>query len=278
VTVTTPQPHGLVSGQTISVNIISNNLVSAFVLSTNLTGRKSVIVISPTSFTLASNGLANATVTGTLSFSDSKQDLLKVTLNVPTTVFPQGGDAIKLGNLLFKTRNIKRFSGNLYLADLLDKYTGFSNSATFLNQGYLSRIKLNPLTAGNVGVLKYISEFQASFRNQSSCSQLTVNFSSDSTPSATPTFWNSNVGSSGLPISFSGWGQPPWGVFPWGGGTGALKEFNTTSAVILRIYVPKECFVGTYIQPIITHDVAGEGIEIQSMSLFTQLVSIRTSR
>jgi hypothetical protein len=48
--------------------------------------------------------------------------------------------------------------------------------------------------------------------------------------------------------------------------------------VILRTYVPREVFIGTFIQPILDHKVAGEPLELQAISLFAKPVTQRTSR
>jgi len=277
---TTTEPHGLISGDSINVQDASANIVTTFSVASNVTGTKSVIVLSPTTFTFTAAVTAAGSVTGTVTFSDGNQDLLHVTLNVASSLTPQEGDSIILGTNIYKTDNIIRFSPtqNYYLATLQNEYTGLTSSQTFLNSAYTTRIKLTPVTAGNPGLLKYIPEFQTSFRNQGSCSALTVNFSNDAFPGTSPTFWNSKVGSARLPINFGGWGQQPWGDFPWGGGTSIEREYNTSPAVVMRIYVPKETFCGTFIQPIIVHKVAGEPLEIQSMSLFNQLVSPRTTK
>lgn len=280
ITVTTLQPHGLVSGDSVEIQAASANIVTTFGIATNVTGVKSIIVLSPTTFTFTASITAAASLSGDVTFSDGRQDLLNVTLNVATGIIPQEGDAIILGNNIYKTDNIIRYATgqNFYLATLQTEYTGLTSSQTFFNSAYTTRIKLTPVTAGNPGLLKYIPEFQSSFRNQGSCSALTVNFANDSFPGTSPAFWNSKVGSTRTPINFGGWGQQPWGDFPWGGGTSIEREYNTSPAVVMRIYVPKETFCGTFIQPIITHKVAGEPLEIQSMSLFNQLVSPRTSK
>jgi hypothetical protein len=278
VNVTTAQPHGLTSGQSINVNTASSNLISAFGIVTNITGIKNITVLSPNSFLFITSVAANATVTGTIQISDLTQDLLHVSVNMQPNVVPSAGDAIVLGNDIFKTDNVIKYSGTLFLIQLTSPYVGSSLSDTFLYGGFLSRVKLNPVTIGNPGLLKFVPEFQSTFRNQSSCSSLEVNFTTDAFPGTETTFWNTKVGSTKTPIVFGGWGQQPWGAFPWGGGVTIDRDFVTGSSVLMRIYIPKETFCCVYIQPIINHRVACEPLELQSMTFSNQLVSSRTSK
>jgi hypothetical protein len=278
VNVTTAQPHGLTSGQSINVNSASSNLISAFGVVINITGIKNITVLSPNSFLFITSVAASSTVTGTIQISDLTQDLLNVSINMQPNVIPSAGDAIVLGNDIFKTDSVIKYAGTLFLIQLTSPYQGSSISDTFIYGGFLSRIKLNPVTIGNPGLLKFVPEFQSTFRNQSSCSALEVNFTTDAFPGTETTFWNTKVGSTKTPIVFGGFGQQPWGAFPWGGGVTIERDFVTGSSVLMRIYIPKETFCCVYIQPILNHRVACEPLELQSMTFSNQLVSSRTSK
>jgi len=147
-----------------------------------------------------------------------------------------------------------------------------------VHQAYRTLIKFSPLVFGQAGLLKQFSEFQATFRNGQSCTNISLDFSSDSVTSSTKQQWNYKVGTNGTAPSFGGWGELEWGNFPWGGEASIQRIYTTQPSVILRTYVPREVFIGTFIQPILDHKVAGEPIELQAISLFAKPVTQRTSR
>lgn len=277
VSVTTSLPHQLASGDSINVNSLGATVSGAFSAASDVTGFRSLTVTGPTTFTFNATNNATSGVTGPINITDKRQDRTLCTLDV-NGIAPQSGDIVVFGNDLLKIRTVLRYSTQFFLVDFATANPTLSTDSTYLHTAYKSVVKWNPLTLGNTSQLKYFPEFQTSFRTQTSCSAATVSFSNDSTPGSTPVFWNTDVGTDRTPVNFGGWGQLNWGEFPWGGDPSIDKEFVTTSAVILRIYVPKETFVGTYIQPTIEHRVGGEPLEIQSVGLLTRPVTERTTK
>jgi hypothetical protein len=277
VSVTTTQPHQLTSGDAINVNSLGATVSGAFTATSDVTGFRSLTVTGPTTFTFNATNNATSGVTGSINITDSRQDRTLCTLDV-NGITPQSGDIVVFGNSLIKIRTVLRYSAQFFLVDFGTPNPSLSTDSTYLHTAYKSVVKWNPLTLGNTSQLKYFPEFQTNFRTQTSCSAAVVSFSNDSTPGSTPVFWNTDVGTNQTPVNFGGWGQLNWGEFPWGGDPSIDKEFVTTSAVILRIYVPKETFVGTYIQPTIEHRVGGEPLEIQSVGLLTRAVTERTTK
>ena len=64
----------------------------------------------------------------------------------------------------------------------------------------------------------------------------------------------------------TGWGLSPWGLFGWGMIDGIESKYQTQPAPAIRVYVPLLAQRGTYLQPIIDHNNAGEEINLQAMT------------
>lgn len=144
-----------------------------------------------------------------------------------------------------------------------------ANSVT-LYKAIVSEIRNSPFYAGQISNLKQFSEFQLDFRNRGSCSAFDVYFVSDSTLSDI-TSWSSQVSS-------PGWGFESWGFFEWGEEDDINIPLETTSTPPARLYVPLETQRGTYIQSNITHSVAAENINLQSLTFTTRMYKQRTTK
>ena len=278
ISVTTAQAHNLNTGDSITIEQLSSAISAAFALPSDVLGYRSVTVTSPTTFDFQTTTPALGNATGTVQMTDKKQSNLMVSIEVVAAFTPTAGDAIVCENRLYKIEAIVKYSQTVYVASLQTAYKSLSTALAFVHQAYRSLIKFSPLTMGNVGMLKQFSEFQTNFRNYQSCSNISLDFSSDSVVSSTKQQWNYKVGTDGTAPSFGGWGELEWGNFPWGGEASIQRIYTTQPSVLLRTYVPREVFIGTFIQPILDHKVAGEPLEIQSISLFSKPVTQRTSR
>jgi hypothetical protein len=278
VTVTTTQPHGLITGDSVTVEDASTAVLAAFAASTDILGYRSVTVLTSTSFTILATNPATGSASGTIVMTDKKQSNLMVTIDTVAQFAPSAGDAIVSDNRLYKIESVVKYSTIAYIATLQTAYKSTSSELAFVNQAYRTLIKFSPLVFGQAGLLKQFSEFQATFRNSQSCTNISLDFSSDSVTSSTKQAWNYKVGTNGVAPSFGGWGELEWGNFPWGGEASIQRVYTTQPSVILRTYVPREVFIGTFIQPILDHKVAGEPLELQAISLFAKPVTQRTSR
>jgi hypothetical protein len=278
VTVTTTQPHGLITGDSVTVEDASTAVLAAFAASTDILGYRSVTVLTSTSFTMLATNPATGSASGTIVMTDKKQSNLMVTIDTVAQFTPSTGDAIISENRLYKIESVVKYSTQAFIATLQTAYKSTSSELAFVHQAYRTLIKFSPLVFGQAGLLKQFSEFQATFRNGQSCTNISLDFSSDSVTSSTKQQWNYKVGTNGTAPSFGGWGELEWGNFPWGGEASIQRIYTTQPSVILRTYVPREVFIGTFIQPILDHKVAGEPIELQAISLFAKPVTQRTSR
>lgn len=272
VTVNTTNSHGFINAQTIKIDAYTTTTLG------NIKGPVAITYISPTSFSFKITGLASGTETKTITISDNMRNYNYLTLTTPNNIQPQAGDGLVNGADLYPIDEITLFGLNKFIAYTPAKYTGLSTDLVFLGSGIRSILRFTSITLEQPGELKYYSEFAATFKNNSSFTKATINFANDFTYSTVNTEWNLKVGSDKSLISFGGWGQLEWGEFAWGGEYSTNREFLTRPAVVLRTYVPKDVFVGTFIQPIIYHNKAGEAIDLQSISVFSMPVTTRISR
>lgn len=271
--------HGLNSGNPINVNSVTPALAAGFLSQNSVLGYRTVTVTSPTTFTFLATVAAIGGVTGNINISDKKQNLYYVTLQTTSSLIPQVGDGIITGNEMYQIASLKKYSATAYVLQFNNEYGQNSLALAFLHSAYRANIKTTPLSSStSVGMLKYFGEFQLTFRNYTSCTQISLNFSSDSTNATGGQFWDFKVGTDNMPVNFTGWGDIEWGEAPWGGDISIISELFTRPAVILRTYVPQEVFMGTFLQAIMQHRVIGEALELQALSYFSQTVTQRTSR
>jgi hypothetical protein len=278
VTIVTAEPHGLITGDAITIEEISAGIAASFASPSDLLGYRSVTFIDATTFSVLATNPATGSATDQVVVTDKKQSNLMVTIDTVGLFAPGAGDAIVCEGRLYKIESIIKYSTQAYIATLQTAYKATSSSLAFVHLAYRTLVKFSPLVMGQVGLLKQFSEFQCTFRNFQSCSNISLDFSSDSVTSSTKQQWNYKVGTNGTAPSFGGWGELEWGNFPWGGEASIQRIYSTQPAVILRTYVPREVFIGTFIQPILDHKVAGEPLELQAISLFSKPVTQRVSR
>lgn len=278
VTLTFGYAHGLNTGVAVQINSPDNTLAGAFAATSDITGYRTVTVLSSTDVQIIATNTATASVTGTCLVTDRTQSNLLVTVTTPVNLTPQAYDAFITGNAIYKISGVTRISDTVFVAQLDVQYQALSTALVFLHSAFRRQLKFAPITAGDTGQLKYFIEFQASFRTQDSLTFAIINFSSDSAFSTTPNTWSAKVGTSQTFVNYGGWGLLPWGDFPWGGDIAVTREFTTTPSVILRQYIPPEAYMSTFIQPIIQHKVAGESLDLQAITLVMNMATTRTTR
>jgi len=132
----------------------------------------------------------------------------------------------------------------------------------------VSSIKTSPL-GYTEDTLQQFSELSLHFRNQS-CSKIDIGFVSDANEVTNAEWTNSAI--------VGGWGELPWGGFEWGLSETSTIELGTYSAEPVRIFVPIECQVSTWIQTKLEHRQAAESINLQGMGLTVRKISTRVSR
>lgn len=125
-----------------------------------------------------------------------------------------------------------------------------------------SQVRFAPFHAGKVGLMKQFAQLQIHAR-QAGVTRLAVEFATQPFPGSEVTEWLASAvnGSSG-----TGWGLEPWGLFAWGDEDGINNVYTTQSAPVIRIWVPKFAQRSAWIQPILTHEEAGEDMQIQALA------------
>lgn len=264
---TTSQAHGFSTGDAITIDSIDSALAAGFSSTSALTGYRTVTRINATSFSVNASSVAIGTVAGDAHVSDRRRQRRILTLVNQTQ--PQVGDAVVTENRIYQIVAVYVVDSSTFLVTLNTDYKSLSTAEAHLHDAYKSVVRLSPITAGT-GVLKFFMETQVWFRNSSSCSAATMLFSSDAHVATGKEAWRANVGSPPGEIIFGGWGENPWGQFPWGGGANVARDYRSGPAVILRMYVPRKTYMSTWLSPQIEHDVAGEPLEIQSISFLVE--------
>lgn len=131
----------------------------------------------------------------------------------------------------------------------------------------VSNVTFSPM-ASQEDTLSQFQEMSMNFRNQS-CSTLDIGFISDAgeVPVAA---WDSE-------ILAGGWGDLPWGQFEWGLTETTAIDLKTYSAQPVRVFVPVECQISTWLQVKLSHYQAAQQISLQGLGLVTRTISNRIS-
>lgn len=276
VTCTTPQAHGFANGDALTVVSVDSTIAGDFAGgSADLTGYRSITVIDATTFSINADSNASAGVTGTGELKDRRGQKTYVT--ALSTSQPQVGDAIVTENRIYLIKAVDLFLTGVWILTLSGDYKSLSTAQASLHDAYRSQVKFAPISGGT-GTLKTFIESQIWFRNQSSCSSAEILFGTDSIVASQKDSWRSDVGTPTAPVIFGGWGESAWGEFPWGGGQSIQRDYRSGPAVIWRLYIPRTAYMATWIQPQITHDTAGEPLEIQSLALMANVATTRVSK
>lgn len=189
---------------------------------------------------------------------DSISDLtLTVTM---TTGVPMNGDMLIKNNVITRvTSDPTLISGSQYSFSVGNLNNLEAADTPILYSKFDKIIKLAPVHAGLVGRSKYFSQFQIHMRDNA-MSKCSITFSNQ-------TFGGSEVINWVSPLSdAAGWGNFAWGFEPWGQETGLELTIGTQSAPIVRVLLGQFAARATYIQPTITHSLAGEPTNIQAFS------------
>ena len=274
VTITTSVPHELTNGEAIYVDDIDAAVLSCFSVSDDLLGYRPIVAIDATRFSIKASATPSSSASGLVSIRDKRGDINQITVN--SAARPQAGFAFVSDNKFYKIASVDSFGG-LYIVKTQQAVRFTSKSLVYMHEAFAARLKFAPITMGT-GVLKAFAEFQAWFRNTISCTQLSVNFSTDSRYSDKKVEWSNFVGTPAGFVSFGGWGSQKWGGFPWGGGTNIELDFESGPAVPLRTWIPQSSYLATFIQPEMVHRTAGEPFELQSVTLIGKQATTKVSK
>jgi hypothetical protein len=274
VTITTAVDHGLSNGDAVYVDSIDAAVLACFSADTDLLGYRPIVVVNATKFNVRASAIPSGSASGLVSIRDKRGNLNQITVVAATR--PQVGYAFVADNKFYKIAAVEAF-GNYYIVKTQQQVRFTSKDLVYLHEAFAARLKFAPITMGT-GVLKTFAEFQAWFRNTISCTQVEVNFSTDSRFSDKKVEWSNFVGTPAGFVSFGGWGSQKWGGFPWGGGTNIELDFESGPAVPLRTWIPQSSYLATFIQPEMVHRTAGEPFELQSVTLIGKATTTKVSK
>lgn len=190
-----------------------------------------------------------------------------VTLN---TVVPLPGDIVVMDDTISIITAVVVNSSTSYTFTFSRETNLEALDSAVFYESYTSEIKLSPFHGGLVGRSKQFSQMQIHFRD-ASCSRLSISFSGYTYLGSEVTDWQA--------LEFlEGWGNFPWGFAPWGQQASIDLLSGSQAAPVCRIYVPRFQQRGTYIQPIIQNNIAGEPLNIQALSFAVRAYNERVTR
>ena len=279
VLITTTQLHNLNPTDNINIDTIDPSISVLLTNDYYFLGTRTVITTPTlTSFTILLGESPSASVSASVTITDNKQDFDYCTILTKPGLQPQIGDMLYSNPLIYRIIERSIFSTTRYAIRVGNPVRALSNTLSYLYSAYIATLKFSPLTSGDLGISKHWTEFQASFRNSDACSGCTVLFATDSINSSPQINWTARVGTDGQTISFNKWGFAPWGNFAWNQGITTARQYSTAPSIHLRTYIPREANLGTYIQPTIQHNVAGEPFSLQSITVLTGKGSTSSTR
>jgi len=278
-------PESMLSlGESINIDELSTELIPANPFDTlqnaypdenDVLGYRKIKMLATGSIKIRSDSAAAVTGLGYVYVTDKNGIDNVVTAKSGFDL--QAGEALVSGNRIYKIQEVQKFKAGYYILTL-SADAGFSSvSLVYWHDAIQGRVRFAPITMGT-GQLKQFAEFQAWFRNQNSCSQLSINFATDSRFSDKNVDWNTFIGTPEGFVSYGGWGSQSWGTFPWGGGTAINLEYGTGPAVPLRTWIPQNSYLATFLQPELVHKVAGEALELQSIAIIGQQATQKVSK
>jgi hypothetical protein len=185
---------------------------------------------------------------------------------------PQPGEVIVYLGIITRINSAQSLGGANFSVQF-DNITNLIPTASgVLYEFFDAVIKLAPYHAGMIDRAKQFSQIQIHLRDDS-ISEIDIAYSNDTFGGSEVTNWK------GTNIQvLGGWGEQPWGFFPWGQDAGIQLNYQTKPAPIIRSYVPLFAQRGTFIQPTLDHKIAAEILNIQSIGFTVRGYGEKVSR
>lgn len=206
------------------------------------------------------------------SYSITVDSVGNATANITSlSAIPAEGDVIVQSNVISRIKSATSLGAGAY-ALTFEAAGNLQTGANTLYKGYQADIKFAPFHAGLTNREKHFAQFQIHTKDRS-ITKMYINFANESFGSSETTTWSiANVAASG------GWGNEPWGFFPWGLEDGINLSYETKPAPPLRLYVPRFAARCTFIQAILTHKMGAEPMNIQAIGYQLRPYQERVSR
>lgn len=212
------------------------------------------------------------------------QFTIQLTLTGGGTVFsPEAGDVIVFNEVINRIVSFVSDGGGGFFVTF-NAITNIPSTGgpvdVIIYEGFTSTVKMSPFHGGAVGREKQFSAFQIHLR-QNSISELSIDWGGAYFPTSTVVDWSNalrGTAASGATGSGGGWGFEPWGLFPWGLANSINLTAGTTPGIIIRTWVSAFAQRNTFIQALINHRQAAEGMYIQSVGYAVRGYQDRTTR
>ncbi len=184
---------------------------------------------------------------------------------------PAVGDCIVFNNVISLISAIDTTQGANPIVTFRNRVNFVQGSADVYHyEAIYSRVRTAPITGGSAGVLKQFSEISLEIRSDL-LTRCVLKFSNELSGSSASVLWTG----SGESV---GYGLSGWGNRPWGDSTGIDISYLTSVSEPIRTFIPAESQKGCYLQVELTHSVAGESIDLQTMTLKARSIGSRVSR
>jgi hypothetical protein len=173
---------------------------------------------------------------------------------------PLSGDCIVKNSVINRFDTVTALSGTTYLVTFSTQCNLVAADSLQLYERIQSDVAMAPYHAGSVGRVKQVSQLQVRTRS-SNIHRIDLSFQTQSFGGSELTTWiDSAVLSSG-----NGWGELPFGFFPFGQENGINNVYVTQPALPIRILLPLFAQRSSWIKLVMTHREAGEPMEIQAL-------------
>jgi hypothetical protein len=188
-------------------------------------------------------------------------DMLSLVVSVPAAVVPLSGWVLEKDARFSRISTVTMTGVNQFQFTLTSETTLVAADTPTLYASFLSRLRLAPFHAGLIGRNKQFAQMTVHMRD-ASASELDISFAGTFFGPGLVTNWTQET----FAESPEGWGSGSWGSFPWGDVDSINLQTGTQPSRPCRVYVTREHQRGTFLQPIIEHDQAGEPVNVQALS------------
>jgi hypothetical protein len=189
-----------------------------------------------------------------------------------TTYVPMPGDVVLKSDVFSRIASVDTITGTTFRIYFRAVTNLAAADAVNLYAGITSNVRMAPFHAGRIGLTKQFAQLELSTRGPS-VSRMAITFTGQTFGGSEETEWlSANVSQSG------GWGEAPWGFFPYGQTDGIDNLYSTQPAPVIRLYVPQFQQRNTFIQTVMNHREGGEAIEVQAMTWSVRPYRERTSK
>jgi hypothetical protein len=183
---------------------------------------------------------------------------------------PVVGDAIVFNNIISLISAIDTTQGANPICTFRNRVTFAAGQADIYHyEAIPSRVRTTPITGGSTGVLKHFSEVNLQTRSEL-LTRCSIKFSNELSGSSASVVWTGSG-------ETTGWGLSGWGFRPWGDDVGITISYLTGVSEPIRTFVPAESQKGCYLQMELTHGVAGESIDLQTVTIKVRPIGMRVS-